>query len=180
MKSIAIKIRFPSTRCHHFRSALRGLTLVETMISSVIFALVTAVVVWLMFQTALTSKDMFAETHTRATRMRALDEIRYQLMEAQIGSVAISQNNRRIEYVDPNLATTSVYFFNPQSGTLFYDADIGDGTPATGVASGPIDLTFESIEEGAIVRLNVRTSAEVGFGDVDTQEGETLIYLRNV
>ncbi len=175
--------RYPGTRFQ----PRRGLTLMEVMISSVISGMVSAVVVWLMFQAALTSKDMYGETRTRSTRMGALDQIRYRLVEAQIGTVDITDADRRIEFVDPNLGTTSAFFFNPDPSifqdlpvnTLFYDEDVDNSDPIA-VIDGPIDLTFETESAGAIVKLNVRTQAPIGFGDVDTQDGETVVYLRNV
>jgi prepilin-type N-terminal cleavage/methylation domain-containing protein len=168
-------------------SRRRGFTMMEVLISSVISGMVSAMVVWLMFQAALTSKDMYAETRTRSTRMGALDQIRYRLIEAQIGTVDITQANRRIEFMDPNLGVTSAFFFNPDPAlfpnldvnTLYYDEDIDNSDPRA-VVEGPIDLTFETESAGAIVKLNVRTQAPIGFGDVDTQDGETVVYLRNV
>jgi hypothetical protein len=112
--------------------------------------------------------------------MGALDQIRYRLVEAQIGTVTITNGDRRIEFVDPNLGTTSSFFFDAGDSKLFYDDDIDDGTDEIEVIDGPIDLTFETEEEGALVKLNVRTQAPIGFGDVDTQDGETVVYLRNV
>lgn len=171
------RTRFPRS------SRRRGITLMEVLISSVISGMVSAMIVWLMFQAALTSKDMYAETRTRATRMSALDQIRYRLVEAQIGSVEITQSNRRIEFIDPNLGVTSAFFFNDDQqtppNTLFYDQDVDNSDPRA-VVEGPIDLTFETESAGAIVVLNVRTQAPIGFGDVDTQDGETVVYLRNV
>lgn len=170
-------------------SRRRGFTMMEVLISSVISGMVSAMVVWLMFQAALTSKDMYAETRTRSTRMSALDQIRYRLVEAQIGhpNNQITDGGRRIEFVDPNLDVTSAFFFNPDPAvfpnlpvnTLFYDEDVDNSDPRA-VVEGPIDLTFEFESAGAIVKLNVRTQAPIGFGDVDTQDGETVVYLRNV
>lgn len=165
----------------------RGFTMMEVLISSVISGMVSSMVVWLMFQAALTSKDMYAETRTRSTRMGALDQIRYRLIEAQIGTVDITQANRRIEFIDPNLGVTSAFFFNLnadenaglEANTLYYEADVDNNNPVP-VVQGPIDLTFETESAGAIVNLNVRTQAPIGFGDVDTQDGETVVYLRNI
>lgn len=167
-----------------FRSrSRRGLTMVETMISLAISGLVTTVVVYMLFQSALTTKDMYAETRTRSTRMRALDQIRYRLVEAQIGSVDITNSGRRIEFIDPNLDVTSAFFYVPDSLTLFYDEDVDDGAAAQALVTGPIDLTFELENDDATngtVILNVRTAAPIGMGDVDTQDGVTVVYMRNV
>lgn len=160
--------------------ARRGITLAEAMISMVIAGMIGAVVVGIMRQTGLATKDMYAETRTRSTRMIALDQIRYRLVEAEIGTVVISDSDHRIEFDDPNLGTTSAFVFVPETRVLLYDADIDDATAAIEVASGPIDLTFESQEDGAIVVLRVKSAAEVAFGDVDEQDGETAVYLRNI
>lgn len=169
------------------RRSRRGVTLVEAMISMVIAGMIGAVVVGILRQTGLATKDMYAETRTRSTRMIALDQIRYRLVEAEIGTVVISDSDHRIEFDDPNLGTTSAFIFVPATRVLLYDADVD--TDETGedpthggrqVASGPIDLTFESQEDGAIVVLRVKSAAEVAFGDVDEQDGETAVYLRNI
>lgn len=161
----------------------RGVTLVELMISAAISVLVTGIVVYIMYQSTATTKDMYAETRTRSTRMRAIDEIRYRLIEARIGSLKITDANRRIRFVDPNLDTTSEFYFVVDTRTLFYDDDIDDAEDAVAVVRGPIDLEFEhdmGDPLSSIVHVNVRTAAPVGMGDVDTQDGETLVYLRNV
>lgn len=168
--------------------ARRGLTMIETMISLLISGMVTSVVVYMMFQSALTTKDMYAETRTRSTRMRALDQIRYRLVEAQIGTVDITNSGRRIEFIDPNLDVTSAFFFvlpdpvTAEGGTLFYDEDVDNSDPED-VVQGPIDLTFELENDDATngtIILNVRTAAPIGMGDVDTQDGVTVVYMRNV
>jgi hypothetical protein len=62
-----------------------------------------------------------------------------------------------------------------------YDEDISDSVSPVEVAQGPIDLTFElDIDSsGGLVRVLVKSAADVAFGDVDEQDGETAIYLRN-
>lgn len=161
----------------------RAFTVVETMISLVISGMITGIVVYLMVQSSRTTKDLYAETRTRSARMAALDQVRYRLIEARIGTLDITDANHRIRFIDPNLDTTSEFYFDTETSRLLYDDDIDDNKAPVVVVSGPIDLTFE--HEGgdpmdSIVLLNVRTAAPIGQGDVDTQDGETVVFLRNV
>ncbi len=167
-------------------SRRRGVTLVEAMISMLITGLMGVAIVGVMRETGRTQKVMFAETRTRATRMAALQALRFRLVEAKIGTVEVSHEGHRIEFQDPNIeGATSTFFFNPDTRKLFYDDRIHDLKPASLVLSGPIDLTFGTLESGELglpasrIRLRVRSSAETAIGDVDTQEGVTEVYMRN-
>ena len=126
-------------------------------------------------------KEIYGQTRTRSSRMRALDQIRYRLCEARIGTVNVSQGDHRIEFVDPNLGgNASAFFFVEPTNTLFYDIDINDGAPAVSVLRGPIDITFDLQSAGAMVQLRVKSQAHMAHGDVDVQDGETTVYLRNI
>lgn len=181
------------------RHSRRGLLMAEVLIASAIGAMITGVVVWLMYESALAVKDIYAETRTRATRMVALDQVRYKLADAHSDSIVISNSNRTIQFQDANQSSgvTSQFTFVPDDPAdpdddhdqnlrvLWYDEDISVNeageVPGLGlrVARGPIDFTFERSGFG-IVRLLVKSAADVSFGDVDEQDGETLVYLRNV
>lgn len=161
----------------------RAFVMVEAMMMMTISLMISVMVVGLMYESALAIKDMYAETRTRSTRMIALDQIRYRLASAKIDTISITNGNHTMEFANPNLGagTVSRFTFVPASRRLFYDDDISDNTPATEVAHGPIDLTFEldADSNAGLVRLNVRSAADVAFGDVDQQDGETAIFLRN-
>lgn len=166
------------------RRARRGFTVVEMIIAMMISGIVTGVVVGLLYESALAIKDMYAETRTRATRMSAIDQIRYRLSDSVVDTISISGSNRQIEFANPNVewSTVSRFVFVPSTRRLMYDEDIDDGVAGIEVARGPIDLTFELDlnSSGSLVRLNVKSAADVAFGDVDEQDGETAIFLRNV
>ena len=158
----------------------RGFTLVEVMMASIISAGLGLTVASVMLVSAVAIKEVFAEARTRSTRMIAIDQARYRLAQAQIGSFVISDSNHRIQYTNPGLGgVTSAFRFDADTLELFYDEDISDGNAAILVAEGPIDFTFELDASGAIVLLNVRSAADVAFGDIDTEEGETAVFVRN-
>ncbi len=177
--------------------ARRGATLLELMIASVVSSMVMGAVAALMWTSGRAIKTVYGQTRTRSSRMRAIDQIRYTLANAEIGSVAefdavyeppeegeTEQGElagyHRIDFIDPtNGGGGSTFFFNAGDETLFYDADTGDGTSAAAILTGPVDVLFE-VEAAELVRIRVKTSSVNTYGgDVDTQDGETLVYLRN-
>lgn len=159
----------------------RGFTLTEVMISVAITSVVMASVASLQYVSARTVKEIYEQTNVRATRLRALDVLRYRLSNAQIGTAQVFSGNNRIEFIDPNLGgITSAFFYSGSDDTLYYDRDIDDGDAAVDVVEGPIDVTFELQEAGAVILLKVKTQSHLAGGDVDIQDGETAIYLRNI
>lgn len=163
-----------------------GFTLVEVMISISISSMVIVAVMGLQYISGKTIKTTYAEARTRSSRMMALDQIRYRLCEARIGSTVLTQPNaegtgyHRIAFVNPNLGgVSSAYFFTTGSETLFYDANVADATAAEAVVTGPIDISFVQQNGGAIIQITVKSSGQIANGDVDLQDGETVVYLRN-
>lgn len=161
----------------------RGSTLAEISIMSGISLLISLVTVGLIYESSLAIKNVYAETRTRATRMIALDKVRYELGGAVVDSVQITNSNHTIEFGNRKNGwnTVSRFDFVPSARKLFYDDDISDDQGSVVVAHGPIDLTFglDANGSGGLVRVNVKSAAEVSFGDVDEQHGETTIFLRN-
>lgn len=158
----------------------RGFTLTEVMISVAISSLVMTAVFSMQFISGRAIKEVYGQTRTRSSRMRAIDQIHYRLVNASLGSVVISQEDHRITFVDPNLGgATSAFFFSPDTDTLSYDDDIGDTVPARAVAVGPIDITFEEQVGGAIVYVRVKSASHMAYADVDKQDGEIAVHLRN-
>jgi prepilin-type N-terminal cleavage/methylation domain-containing protein len=170
-------IRLKSQRDRRSRT---GFTLVETMVAVAISGLVGIGLSGLVFHTARTYKDLFGQTNTRSARLSSLDQIRYRLVDARIGSCVVSDSSHRIEFVNPTLGgVTSALYFVTAEGRLYYDNNIADGTAATIVAEGPVDVTFSVEASGAVVNLAVRTNSTIVYTDVDSQAGTTLVYLRN-
>ena len=174
------------------RRASRGFTLAELIVASTISVLVLASVMALQYITARTAKELYGPAHSRSERMNALNQIRLRLCEASVGSCAVSDDGHRIQFVDPNLGgVTSEFYFNAELRQLYYNPDIASGSGSI-VARGPIDITFtlgttdldvlghaEFLGTDACVTLFVRTSADLTYGNVDTRDGETVVYLRN-
>lgn len=168
----------------------RGMTLVEVMISVAISSMTMMAVFSLMWTSGRAIKELYGQTRTRSSRMIALDQIKYRLVDAEIGSVVEYQADtddqgvligyHRIDFIDPtNGGVTSSFIFNEATNTLTYDDNTGDTVPAVAVVRGPLNITFEVVSP-EIVQLNVKTEATLTYGnDIDTQEGETKVYLRN-
>lgn len=173
--------------------ATRGLTLIELMIAVGISSLVMVGVVSLQYISARTIKELYAPTRSRSVRMIALNQIRFRLCNAKIGSCVVSDTNHRIQFEDPTLGASVVseFYFNTSNRTLYYDADIANSDPQE-VANGPINITFTLgstdldvpnhtvyLGTDAIVTVYVQTSSELAYANVDTRDGETAVYLRN-
>jgi len=158
--------------------------------------MVMAQVMGLFWLSAVTIKDLFGPIHSRTARSIAINEIRFRLSDARIGSAVIFDNNHKIRYVDPNLRTggadvTSEMYFVPDERTLYYKENISSGAPIK-IAKGPIDITFTlgttDLDPNHVLRLGqdstitifVRTSSDLSYSRVDTRDGETVVYLRNL
>lgn len=164
----------------------RGMTLVEVSVAMLVATMVMAGVASLQWISARGASEMYGITRTRSSRMQALDQIRFRLCNARIGTVSLSQSSangpgfNRVEFNDPNLgAVTSAFYFVSDQNALFYDDDINDNTAAVEFVRGPINISFESQSSGAIIVLYVRSSSDLAYAEQDIQDGETVIYLRN-
>ncbi len=166
----------------------RAFTLAEMVISVGILGFVGASTSYLMLTSALTAKELYGTTDSRSQRMIALNQIRYRLCDARIGSVnkgidASAYNWRLMTYVDPTLpgSPTCTFYFRPDTRELLYKE--GNGAFET-LAKGPIEVTFHpgtsaGIGAEALVTIFVQTSSDLRYGQVDIRDGETVIYLRN-
>ena len=157
-----------------------GFTMVEVLISVAISSLVVGAVISLQYISAIAIKEVYGSTRTRSSRMAALDQIKYRLADAQIGSCVVTQDDHRIEFSDPMLGgVTSALFFDDVANVLSYDDDINDNKEALEVVTGPIDITFQVMGAGEMVFVQVKTESKEHYGQVDEQDGEVRIYLRN-
>lgn len=163
-----------------------GFTLVEMMIAMAISSLVMVAIASMQYIGARAQKEMYGVGNTRSSRMQSIDTIRFRLCNARVGTLQFSSacttgsGFHQIEFIDPNRGgVTSSFRFDEDAHILFYDEDIADGQAARDVVRGPIDVSFESLHGGAIVSLKVKSSSDMLYADVDIQDGETLVYLRN-
>jgi prepilin-type N-terminal cleavage/methylation domain-containing protein len=171
----------------------RGFTMVEVMVASAIALLVMVAVVELQVLTARAVKDFYGTARARSERMVALNQIRFRLSDARIGSCVVSDGGHRIQFVDPTIGNVrSEFNFVADEATLYYDMDTSDLGGQRAVAEGPIDVTFtlgsthlDAPDYAAfagtdsIVTVYAKTSSDVAYGDVDLRDGETVVYLRN-
>ena len=158
----------------------RGFTLTEVMIAASITGLVMATLAGLQFMGARVSHELSGKTHMRSARMQAIDAVRYRLMDGRIGSCVISAGGRQIDFEDPNKpGTTSRFFFVAEERTLYFIESVGGGSTPVAVARGPINITFELQSNGAIVLIKVKSASEMPYADIDEQDGEIVVFLRN-
>ena len=159
----------------------RGFTIAEMMVASAITSFVMVAVASFQYMSARAIKEVSGQTRTRSMRMQALDKIRYRLVNAQIGSCVVGYNGQLIRFVDPNLGgAVSAFFFVQSTNELYYDDDIGDATAAKAIVEGPIDVNFELQELGAVITLRITSASHATDGQVDVEDGETAVYLRNI
>lgn len=165
----------------------RGFTITEMAVAMAVGSVVFATVGAIQYISARSVSEIYGQAHTRSSRMQALDQIRYRICEAEIGTVVLSQTDpsgtgfHRIEFDDPNIpGTTSAFWFVEADRELYYDEDIKDGVAARVVVTGPINISFDTISAGAIVQLHVRTLSDMNYATVDSQDGDTQVYLRNM
>lgn len=179
-----------------FHNKTRGLTLVELLIAAAISSFVLVSVLSIQYITARTLKELYGPTRSRSVRMSALNQIRFRLCDAKIGSIVISDGNHRIQFTDPNLTREGVvirseFYFNRDDKTLYYDLDVDNSKPIK-LVKGPINISFRkgSLEldppnyklykgTDAVVTVFVQTSDELAYSKVDLRDGETAVYLRN-
>ena len=174
----------------------KGFTLLEVIIAAGISTLIMVGVMSILYLSSTTIRDIYGPAKARSVRSNALNQIHFRLCDAQIGSCEVSDNYHRIRFVDPNLETggnriTSEFYFDKDQRTLFYRKDIDNSEPME-VSQGPIDITFhkgsklldennQSAYMGAdsVVTVSVKTAEEISYADVDTRDGEIVVYLRN-
>ena len=175
------------------RETTRGFTLAEMAVGIAVSALVMSGMLALQYISARTIKELYGPTRSRSTRMNALNQIRFRLADAKIGSCRVSDSRHRIQFEDPNngAGVTSEFYFEPSDRTLYFDDDINTNPGFEAIATGPIDISFNLGSKDldpsgaayfgtdAIVTLYVQTSAELAYSNVDLRDGETVVYLRN-
>lgn len=164
------------------RNVRRAFTLSELMIGLGISSLVMVTIAGLIYMAARESKDILGQTRMRSARTQAIDQIRYRLANARIGTIVISNENHDIAFIDPNRSQTvsSKFSFNPTNMTLYFDDLDGEGDSAYPVAKGPIDIQFELQDSGAVVQITVKSNSSLQYRQIDEQEGQEAVYLRNI
>lgn len=155
------------------------MTFLELIVSITISSMVMVALASLQHITTLQSKNLFGQVWARQTRMMAIDQLRYRLMNARVGSVVIKDDGHTIEFADLNLSKTmkSRFQFTPSNRTLSFNKLIGDGVPGKAVIRGPVDITF-TLENPALVKIWVKTASNYSYGEVDTQDGAIKVQLR--
>lgn len=172
------------------RRRARGFTIVEMVVSATMSSVLMVAIVSLQYISARAIKEIYGQARMRAARVQALDQIRYRLCEARMDdgtgvNVKISQDAHRIEFRDPNLGGVfSVFYYVPTEYALYYDDNESDNNPATVVAKGPTDITFQKAMQldGTgpmidMIQINVKTEAVLAYGNVDKQDWATTVYL---
>ena len=87
----------------------RGMTLIEVLIASLVAAFVMAGVLAVQYISARTAVVVYGTLKARTQRMIALNEIRFRLCDALVGSTVTSNHNQRIEFMDPNQSVDPLF-----------------------------------------------------------------------
>lgn len=159
-----------------------GFTLSELMIALCISSLVMMTIAGLMYMAARHSKDVLGQARMRSARTQAIDEIRYRLCNARIGSIEITDSGHTITFINPNLSQTvrSKFHFDASLKTLYYDDQVGVGLDSQPCAKGPINIEFILQDDGAVVQVNVKSDSSMAYKQIDEQEGQIAVFLRNI
>lgn len=135
---IAIPHRHRVTPFGRGRRATRALTLVEMMISAVLFLAIGIVVSYLVLVSARMTKDGFATITTESKSRFAVEEIRRVVMPAELGSVTVLDNGHTIRFAH--------YAKDMSTGELVRNSD-GDFYLQTGeVAYKAVTYTYKDAE----------------------------------
>jgi pilin/secretion family protein with methylation motif len=167
------------------RRRSRGFTLAEMAVALGIHTLIMSGVASVFWLSARAVKEIYGPARSCASRISALNQIRFRLADASIGSCVFfpGDNYHKIQFDDPNLGTTSEFEFDTVSNILYYDDDTSSADDAVDLLDGPINITFRAGNDGvgvdALVTVFVQTSAALAYSRVDEREGETVVYLRN-
>src|SRR5436305_1954558 len=89
----------------------RGFTMLEMVIAMSISSLVMIAVAVVQCFSGRAIKEMYGQTRTRSSRLIAIDQIRYRLVNAKVGSCTYTNGDdtsgyTQIDYLDPNISTT--------------------------------------------------------------------------
>jgi len=174
-----------------------AVTLLEVLVASAITVMVLLAVVYLFYIGALTTREIYGPTRSRSARMIAFNEIRFRLCDARIGSCSVLESSHKIQFIDPNNKSggndvTSELYFDTAQRILYYKKNINTDAPIV-IAKGPINITFTPgstdldvpnhqvfLGIDSVVTVYVQTSSELSYSKVDTRDGETVVYLRNL
>ena len=165
----------------------RGFTLSEMMIAVAISSMVMVAVASMQYLCARAHKELYGVSNTRSSRAQSIAAIRFRLCNARVGSVvgfsltADGESYHEIRFVDPNLGgVTSAFRYDDGNRILYYFHDVSDSSNMRVLVRGPIDISFAPQPGGTLVLIKVKTLSDMVHADVDVQDGETMVYLRNI
>lgn len=156
-----------------------GMTLVEVMIASSIMVFVFLALTFLQIASARSTKTNYSQARSQTERQQAIDQMRYTIMMARIGSATVLDNGRTIQYNNPNLGPgiTSSFFY--ENETLFYDEDIADADAAVIKTENLDDVWFEVIPPGATVVIHVSNTNDLKAFESIIENNQIGLFLRN-
>ena len=182
----------------------RAFTMIESTIALTLSLMISSSIVYLYYTSARVIKEIYGPTRSRTARMIAFDVIRYQLSDAKQDTCVVSDSGHCIVFRNPNIAApTSAFQYVPQdkagdynlpdSKALYFFPDYSKKNEYREVIQGPIDISFTLgsklfdkahgyttfVKTGSFVTLNIRTSVDLAYSNVDIRDGETGVFLRN-
>lgn len=174
-------LRFKRCTPHHLRPGRRllGMTMPEVMIAVSISAVVFIALVYMQIASARSTRTHYSQARSQTQRQQALDQLRYTVMMARIGSATVLDNGRTLQFVNPNLGAGTISSFFFQNNSLFYDEDISDADPAIEKTTDLDDVWFEVVPPGATVVIHVENSSNLEAFNTIVENNQIGLFLRN-
>jgi hypothetical protein len=179
-------------------------TMIEAVIAFSLSLLISASIMYLYYTSARIIKDIYGPTRSRTARMIAFDVIRYQLSDAKQDTCVVEDSGHLIKFKNPNIAAAASAFQYvakdkagdyglPDDRALYFFPDYSKKNEFREVVQGPINISFTLgsklfdkahgytmfVKTGSFITLNIRTSSDLAYSNVDIRDGETGVFLRN-
>lgn len=154
-----------------------GFTIIELVIAMTVCSMILVFAAFVVTATAKNIRKMTNDGEGARDISVALEFLRYTLTMAEYTSVSITNDNHRIEFLDPNLGVnTSAFEF--RDNHLWYDEDITDMEDDKRVARA-VNITFTPVSAGTVIEVYLLSRGRTGEVVVENIETTCEIYLRN-
>lgn len=156
---------------------LRGFTIVELVVSMTVCSMILVFAAFVVTATAKNMRKMTNDGEGARDISVALEFLRYTLTMADYTTVSFTNDNHRIEFLDPNLGVnTSAFEF--RDNHLWYDEDTTDSEDDKRVARA-VNITFTPVLAGTVAQVYILSRGRTGEVVVENIETTCDIYLRN-
>jgi prepilin-type N-terminal cleavage/methylation domain-containing protein len=154
----------------------RGMSLIEMVFALAIMSLTltfaTLATILIARESVRSLVVLPAENRTQIV----MDKIRFTLQQARFGTVVVSNNNQRIEFLNPFVSASSKSAIFVENGHVFYQPDISNSARQDWRAVKT--LAFATQNAGALVSIQMTMPARYRGTDI-LVSGRDLVYVRN-